>query len=846
MSSSFIWKMAWRDSRSSRRRLLLFSISITLGIAALVGIGSFRHSLSQAIDDQARSLIGADLVIESNRAFRPEDEALLHSLGDTQAREVRFTTMAVFPRSDGTRLSHVRALGGDFPFYGGMETVPGTAAKNFLEGARAIIEESLMLQFHAQVGDPIKIGDFEFTIAGALKKMPGEASAAGSFAPRIYIPLQNLAETHLLKTGSIVHYRAYVKFPDGTNIESRIETLAPQIKRLGLEYDTVAKRKRDLGTALENLYRFLNLVGFVSLLLGAVGVASAIQAHLQQKTRTGAILRCLGMSAAGTVFVYLLQTAAMGLFGAGAGAILGVAMQRIFPRILMSFLPLAISTSIAWQPIVAGILIGFSICILFALPPLLRFRRLSPLRVFRAAIEVDPSSRKRDPILWLVYALIVFGVTGFSISQTDTWTRGLVFAGALFLAVGIFAGVAKLLIVGIRRFFPHGWSFVLRQGLANLYRPNNRTLLLTLSLGLGTFLLLNLYLTREVLLAQFQSVGTKDQPNIFFFDIQPDQKAGVAETVRSFGMPVIQEAPIVTMRLAEIKGRKTSDILLDPQRKIPEWELEREYRTTYREQLSNTEKISAGRWIGRVDYHPGDTVPISLDGDIAKDLGTKIGDELIFDVQGVPIKTTIASTRTVDWKRFQTNFFVLFPAGVLESAPTFHVLVSRVGTPADSAKLQNAIVAKFPNVSAIDLTSVIQTVDSILSKVALVIRVMSLFTVGAGVIVLASTIWSGRYQRLQESILLRTLGASRMQIWKILCAEYFLLGVFASATGIVLAVGASWALAKFIFKLSYAPSLWPLLVAAGSVSLLTVAIGLIASRGVGSAPPLEILRAEAE
>ena len=231
---------------------------------------------------------------------------------------------------------------------------------------------------------------------------------------------------------------------------------------------------------------------------------------------------------------------------------------------------------------------------------------------------------------------------------------------------------------------------------------------------------------------------------------------------------------------------------------------------------------------------------------LAKDFDATIGDELIFDVQGVPIKTTIASLRKVDWKRFQTNFFVVFPAGVLENAPTFHVLVSRVETPADSAKLQNAVVAKYPNVSAIDLTSVIQTVDSILSKVALVIRVMSLFTVGAGIIVLASTIWSGRYQRLQESILLRTLGASRAQIWKILCAEYFLLGVFASATGIILAVGASWALARFVFKLSYAPSLWPLLVTAASVSLLTVAIGLIASRGVGSRPPLEILRAEAE
>src|SRR5438045_7058970 len=380
MSSSFIWKMAWRDSRSSRRRLLLFSISITLGIAALVSIGSFRHSLARAIDDQARSLIGADLVVESNRAFRPEDEELLHSLGEPQAREVRFTTMASFPKSNGTRLAHVRALGGDFPFYGPMETVPAAAAKEFRQGAQAIVEESLLLQFHAEVGDPIKIGDSLFTIAGALKKMPGEASAAGSFAPRVYIPLQNLGDTHLLKTGSIARYRAYVKFPENTDVEARMEMLGPQIKRLGMDYDTVAKRKRDLGTALENLYRFLNLVGFISLLLGAVGVASAIQAHLQQKTKTGAILRCLGLSAAGTVFIYLVQTAAMGLFGAGFGALLGVVMQRIFPRILMSFLPLAISTSLSWGPIFTGVFIGFTICILFVLPPVLRFRPLSRLR----------------------------------------------------------------------------------------------------------------------------------------------------------------------------------------------------------------------------------------------------------------------------------------------------------------------------------------------------------------------------------------------------------------------------------------------------------------------------------
>jgi putative ABC transport system permease protein len=846
MHPSFIWKMAWRDSRSSRRRLLVFSISITLGIAALVSIGSFRNSLAQAIDDQARTLIGADLIVESSRAFSPEEEAMLRSLGEPQAREVRFTTMAVFPASGGTRLVSLRALGGDFPFYGPMETEPPAAGQDFRNGNRAVVDESLLIQFGAKPGDIIKIGEFEFTVAGARKKVPGEASAAGSLAPRVYVPLQNLAATQLLQAGSVARYRNYVKFPPGTNLEKRIEMLRPQIQRFGLEYDTVEKRKKDLGAALENLYRFLNLVGFVALLLGAVGVASAIQAHLQQKHRTAAILRCLGASARSTVIVYLLQTAAMGLIGATAGAILGLAMQRIFPQILKSFLPFEISASIAWEPIIRGMLIGFGICVLFALPALLRFRHVSPLLILRGSTDGDGTKRRFDRVVWFVYLLMAGSVIAFAIAQTDTWLRGLIFAGVLALAVGIFAAMAKLLIVVVRKFFPHNWSFAVRQGLANLYRPNNRTLLLTVSLGLGTFLLLNLYLSRDVLLSQFRSIGTGEQPNIFLFDIQPDQRVEVADEVRAMGLPVIQEASIVTMRLAEVKGRRTADILADPGRKIPEWQLQREYRSTFRDQLSETEKIVAGKWIGRVDYKPGDVVPISIDKEIARDFEATIGDELVFDVQGVPIRTKIASTRDIDWKRFQTNFFVVFPAGVLENAPGFGVIVSRVPDAAASARLQSGIVAKFPNVSALDLTSVIQTVDSILSKVALVIRVMSLFTVGAGLVVLASTIWSGRYQRLKESILLRTLGASRAQIWQILCAEYLMLGVLASATAIVLAVGSSWALARFVFKLEFAPSIWPLFVAAASVSALTVAIGLLTSRGIGSTPPLEILRAEAE
>ncbi len=242
MNAGFITRMAWRDSRSSRRRLLLFSISISLGVAALIAIGLFRASLAQAIDDQARALLGADLVVESSEPFTPAQEQMLRSLGDTQAREVRFRTMALFPKSGGTRLVHVRALGGNFPFYGTMETAPPEAAQSFRNGGRVVPEESLLLQFRARAGDPIKIGDATFTIAGALTKMPGEASPAASFAPRVYIPLQDLAETHLLKPGSLARYLDFVKFAPGTDVTAEVKKLAPQIEKAGLEYDSVAKR----------------------------------------------------------------------------------------------------------------------------------------------------------------------------------------------------------------------------------------------------------------------------------------------------------------------------------------------------------------------------------------------------------------------------------------------------------------------------------------------------------------------------------------------------------------------------------------------------------------------------
>jgi putative ABC transport system permease protein len=379
--------------------------------------------------------------------------------------------------------------------------------------------------------------------------------------------------------------------------------------------------------------------------------------------------------------------------------------------------------------------------------------------------------------------------------------------------------------------------------LANLHRPNNRTVLLIVSIGLGAFLLLTGYLTKETLLGQLVSARQSNQANTVLFDIQPDQRESVIALLHSHHLPVLDEAPIITMRLASIKGRTVEAILADKKKTIPNWVLRREYRSSFHDRLRAGEKLVAGQWRNAV---PNGTtpIPISIEADIAKELGVTLGDEIVFDVQGVPLPTRITSLREVDWRLVQPNFFVVFPRGALEAAPATHVVTTRVQSPEEGAALQREAVQKFPNVSAIDLRLILQTVDALLSKVSFVVRFMALFVVLTGVLVLAGALLTGRYQRIRESILLRTLGASRRQIFQILLAEYCCLGILAALTGILLAVGASWALAIFVFEAKFALSVGPLLIALLAVSGLTILIGLLASRNVTNQPPLEILRAE--
>ena len=839
---SFVVKMAWRDSRASRRRLALFSCSIVLGVAALVAIGSFRDNLRQAVAEQAKTLLGADLAVTSRQKPSAESRAFLDGLGGEQARETAFSSMIVFPTRGGqTRIVQVRALEGGFPFYGEAVTTPAGAMRKLETGGAAVVEDTLMTQFGLQVGDPVKVGEATFTIAGALQKMPGESPAVSMLAPRVYVPLQALERTHLVQAGSLVRYRTYFKFAPLFDVEALVRDRREQFRALQFDVDTVEHRKRDLGRALDNVESFLNLVGFIALVLGAIGVASVMQVYVQQKVATIAVLRCLGATARRSFAVYVCQGLGLGILGAAAGALLGLAAQWALPAVSRGFLPVDARVSVSWPAVAGGMGAGLGVCGLFTLLPLLSIRRVSPLRALRTGY--DGENVRRDPLRWALVGLIGAAIFGCAWWQTRQWQRGLGFSLALAATFGVLTGVARILTWTARRGVPRRLPYVWRQGLANLHRPHNRTVLLLVALGLGTFLVLTLYLTRASLLAEFRGSTGDDRPNLLFFDVQDDQLAGLDALLKAGDAPARQEAPIVTMRISALKNRPVEELLRDQAPGRGGWALRREYRCTYRGRLADTEKVVAGSFVGRVDAGVG-LVPISVEEGLAKELQVTIGDEITFDVQGVPIRTRVGSLRTVEWQRLQANFFVVFPEGVLEAAPKFFVVATRARSAAHSAALQQAAVREYPNVSAIDLGLVLQTLDGIFTKVALVVQFLALFVALTGVIVMAGAVLTGRYQRVQENVLLRTLGATRSQVQRIMLAEYSVLGLLAAATGSLLAVGANWLLVHFVFHTRFAPAPWLLVAAVGTVTAVTVVTGLLASRGDCDHPPLAVLRQE--
>jgi putative ABC transport system permease protein len=832
---SWLFKMAWRDSRRNRSRLLLFTSSIVLGIAAIVAVYSFKDNLQRDIDQQAKELTGADLIVESRKPVSKMTNRMLDTLGDNRAEERTFASMVYFVKGQGSRLVQMKALQGDFPYYGTIETTPVSAAHTFRTGRNALVDKTLMLQFNAGIGDSIKVGELTFAIAGILNKAPGQTGISSSIAPTVYIPLNFLTQTGLTKIGSRITYRFYYKYNNQKRLNSALKKLVPFFEKQGLDYDTVDSKKAETGRSFRDVSRFLALSGFIALLLGCVGVGSAIHVYIQEKLSAIATLRCLGLKARQAFLIYLIQISFIGLIGAVFGALLGTGIQYFLPLVLKDFLPVEITMHVSWPAIAQGILLGLVISILFSLPTLLSVRKISPLNAIRVSFEKRPAIL--DPIIWSVYVLMVVFVVAFTYLQMRNWWQTLFFSIGILVAFILLVALSKLLMYLVRKLLPESISYLWRQGFANLYRPNNQTLMLTVSIGLSTAFICTLFFVQGILISRVTLSSGATQPNMVLFDIQNTQNKSVAALATKYNLPLMNQVPVITMRIEEINGKTSSADTTN------QGAFRNEIRATYQDTLTLAEKITDGVWSGTVDKS-NNIINISLDQNFAQRIHVKVKDSIVFNVQGMLIHTVVGSLRDVNWSRMQTNFRVVFPTGVLESAPQFHVLMTRVPNPEVSASFQGAVVREFPNVSVIDLDLILKLLDELLGKIGFVIRFMAGFSMATGWIVLISAVLTSKNQRIKESILLRTLGASRAQILTINAVEYFFLGAFAAGAGLILSLSSSWALAKYSFDARFVPPLIPILILFFTVVLLVVITGLISTRSVLNQPPLQILRNE--
>ena len=840
-NDSWVWRMAFRDARNNFSKLFLFISSIIIGIAALVAIDSFNTNLQGDINNQAKDLLGADLTISASKEFEESTLLLFDSLEYEQAMDVRFASMVLFlTPQGGTRLVQVVAKEGDYPFYGKIDALPENAIDMLDRGRNVVIDESLAMQYEVSSGDSLKLGNLVFRVEGVVRNMPGTNAVAATFAPSVYISLDYLKETGLIQYGSRYNYKRYFKTPTIEEADLLLKDLRPEIKKQGYRFDTVQEEKEDLGEAFQNLYRFFNLLGFVALILGCIGVASSIHIYVQQKKTMVAVLRCMGASAWQAFNIFFIQSIVLGIIGSILGVLLGIAIQRLVPILFGSLIPVEITLDIVWLAVGKGLFLGFIISGIFSFLPLSNIRQVTPLMVLRSD---DSGSRGFSKMRFFVILLAVVFPWLFAIDQTDSFLNGTAFMGALIGSFLVLTGVAKLIIFLVKKFFPSNWGFIWRQSLSNLFRPQNQTTVLVVVIGLGAFLVSTLLLIQNSLLNQVEFMGSEERPNTVLFDIRPNQKEEVVKLVESYDLPIQQLVPIVTTRLSKIKGIEVSELQKDTTDDIPNWALTREYRVTYRDSLIDSEKIVKGELLPEV-LQPGDTIWVSISESMAEDLDVDIGSEVVFDVQGVPITSYIGSFREIDWQRIQTNFIFVFPMGVLEPAPQFYVLMTRSESQPQSAAFQQELVRTYPNVSAIDLKLILQTIDEFMGKVAYVIQFMALFSIVTGLIVLAGAVINSKYVRLKENVLLRTLGAVKKQIVGMTLLEYGYLGIFAGLTGILLAMASGWGLTLLFFDVNFVPDYPGLLVVWVSVALLTMTVGWLNTRSIINNSPLEVLRKE--
>ncbi|PYO01219.1 MAG: hypothetical protein DMD91_08505 [Candidatus Rokuibacteriota bacterium] len=836
-----IVRLAWRETRAGWRHLLVLAVCVALGVTALVAVTGFAANIDRALAREGKSLLGGDLELRSPRPLDAGVESALSRLvaaGATTTAVRELAAMARHPERSSTLLVELKAVGEGYPLYGRLEARPARPLAELLADGGALADETALTRLGVKVGDRVLVGDVVVVIRGVIANEPDRASRIITLGPRLLVAGPTLDRAGLIRFGSRVNYRTLVRLPD---------TLAPVAARAQLVSTVVDPAVRvstfDEGRpGWRRFYRqltsYLGLVGLATLLVGSVGVAAAVRAFIARKRDTIAILKCLGATSRVLLFAYLVQAMSLGLAGSLVGAVLGVTLTPLVSALLSGLVPLALDTRPDVWALVRGVAIGVGLTVLIALWPLAEVHDVRPSLLFRRGVEAGTTSRT-----WLAAVPLVVGACALVLWQAVSLTVGSIVLGAVSAALLVLAALAH----GLRwlgRRHPRLPSLAMRQGLANLARPGGHGTGVVIALGIGVMLLVTVGLLEASLGGQLDYERRRDAPSFFFVDIQPEQRERFDAVVRRVSGVSPTVTPVVRARLAAVSGQPITRALVDQRRARDGeevWYYTRDYVLTTASTVPAGNVVTAGRWWanGAATLAP----QASVEEAAARHLGLGVGSRIAFDVQGVRLEAEVTSLRQVDWQTLTTNFFVVLSPGTLDGAPTSYVATARVPSQTEAA-VQDAVVQALPNVTAIPVRDVLARMGRLLDQMAVAVRVMALFALAAGLVVMVGALAASRYQRLSESMILRTLGATRRTVAGVFAVEYACLGLAAGVGGSLLAAALAWAVLRFVLD---APWVFePLTFALGLVvpTAVALAVGSLATWRLLGEKPLPVLRRE--
>ncbi len=798
-------KLSWRELRGGLLGFRLFVACLALGVASIAGIGSLSSAIVAGLERDGRLLLGGDIEFRLiHREAEPRERAFLNAQGRV-SETVQMRAMAHRAQGDTSTLVELKAVDQAYPLVGQVMLQPALPLADVLrrdgDVFGAAVDEATLVRLEAQLGDVIGIGQAKFKLNAVIEREPDRATEGLTLGPRVLASRAALDASGLVQPGSLSYFHYRVSYAPGIEPESVTARAKAEFAESGWRIRDWRGGNPGLRRFLDRAGLFLVLVGLTALLIGGVGVANAVHAHMQAKTGTIATLKSLGATT-GLIFrVYLWQTFLL----AGIGIVIGVSLGAFLPLLaanaLNAALPVPLAAGLYWQPLAVAGLYGLLVALAFALWPLARAADIRPAALYRDLV-VPGLNLPRWPYL-LGTGLLFAALAALAIFSAEVPRFAAYFvAGAAvsFLFFRLLAwGLGK---VAARITLPANrgrWTARLRLALAALHRPGSATASLMLSLGVALTLLVTMAQVEGNLHAQVTERLPDEAPAFFFVDIQPDQIDAFKQLVAATpGTGAVQTVPNLRGRITRVGDLAPEQVTVDPEQR---WVLQGDRGLTYSRELPEGSTLVAGQWWPK-DY---DGPPlISLEEAVAKGLGLKLGDSLTVNILGRDIEAKIANIRRLDWSSLGINFVIVFSPGLLERAPHTHLATVKA-TPEGENALFRAVTKQMPGISVIRMKDVLTEVNNLVTKLGSAVRGAAIVTLISGLLVLAGALAAEHRRRLREGAILKALGATRSDILTAHLLEYAAVGLVGAALAYGLGLAASWGIVARIMNSGYTP-----------------------------------------